>query len=91
MLSDVRSSQNGVSPSPSQAQLKQTLAIMQMPSSGPVPGPTTNLNIGMDYWANTASSSPALHGKVTPTAIPGAVAPTEPWMQVSSKTLSWEL
>eukprot|EP00494_Astrolonche_serrata_P028289 UN28554 len=54
---------------------------MQMPSSGPVPGPTTNLNIGMDYWANTASSSPALHGKVTPTAIPGAVAPTEPWMQ----------
>nr|AAO06116.1 bZIP transcription factor ZIP1 [Hordeum vulgare subsp. vulgare] len=78
---DVRSSQNGVSPSPSQAQLKQTSAIMQMPSSGPVPGPTTNLKIGMDYWANTASSSPALHGKVTPTAIPGDLAPTEPWMQ----------
>lgn len=78
---DVRSFQNGVSPSPSQAQSKQTLAIMQMPSSGPMPGPTTNLNIGMDYWPNTASSSPALHGKVTPAAVPGAVAPTEPWMQ----------
>ncbi|XP_047047296.1 bZIP transcription factor 1-A [Lolium rigidum] len=78
---EIRSFQNGVSRSPSQAQLKQTLAIMPMPSSGLVPGPTTNLNIGMEYWANTASSSPAMHGKVTPTAAPGAVVPPEPWMQ----------
>jgi hypothetical protein len=88
LLSEIRSSQNGVIRSPSQAQLKQTMTIMPMPSSGLVPGPTTNLNIGMDYWANTASSSPAMHGKATPTAVPGAVVPPEPWMQVSSGTLS---
>ncbi|KAM0860664.1 hypothetical protein ACQ4PT_046400 [Festuca glaucescens] len=78
---EIRSSQNGVSRSPSQAQLQQTITIMPMPSSGIVPGPTTNLNIGMDYWANTASSSPAMHGKATPTSVPGAVVPPEPWMQ----------
>jgi len=58
------------------------MAIMPMPSSGPVPGPTTNLNIGMDYWANTASSAPAIHGKVTPTTVTGAVVPAEQWIQV---------
>ncbi|KAM0929957.1 hypothetical protein ACQ4PT_001265 [Festuca glaucescens] len=78
---EIRSSQNGVSRSPSQAQLKQTMTIVPMPSSGLVPGPTTNLNIGMEYWANTASASPAMHGKATPTAAPGAVVPPEPWMQ----------
>jgi len=78
---EFRSSQNGVSHSPSQAHVKQTMKIMPMPSSGLVPGPTTNLNIGMDYWVNTASSSPAMHGKATPTAVPGGVVPPEPWMQ----------
>ena len=58
------------------------MAIMPMPSSGSVPGPTTNLNIGMDYWANTASSAPAIHGKVTPTTVTGAVVPAEQWIQV---------
>jgi plant G-box-binding factor len=81
--SDVRSSQNGVSRSPSEGKLNQTMAIMPMPSSGPVSGPTTNLNIGMDYWgANTASSTPAVHGKATPTTVPGAVVPGEQWIQV---------
>lgn len=79
---DVRSSQNGASRSPSEGKLNQTMAIMPMPSSGPVPGPTTNLNIGMDYWANTASSTPAIHGKVTPTTVTGAVVPGEQWIQV---------
>uniref|UniRef100_A0A0E0MKX6 BZIP domain-containing protein n=1 Tax=Oryza punctata TaxID=4537 RepID=A0A0E0MKX6_ORYPU len=78
---EVRSSQNGVSRSPSQAKLNQTMAIMPMPSSGPVPAPTTNLNIGMDYWANTASSIPAIHGKATPTAAPGSMVPGEQWVQ----------
>ncbi|KAF8725432.1 hypothetical protein HU200_019954 [Digitaria exilis] len=78
---DVRSSQNGASRSPSEGKLNQTMAIMPMPSSGPVPGPTTNLNIGMDYWANTASSTPAIHGKVTPTTVTGAVVPGEQWIQ----------
>lgn len=84
LLSEIRSSQNGVSRSPSQAQLKQTMTIMPMPSSGLVPGPTTNLNIGMDYWANTASSSPAVHGKATPTTVRGTGVSPEPWMQVFS-------
>lgn len=78
---DVRSSQNGASRSPSEGKLNQTMAIMPMPSSGPV-GPTTNLNIGMDLWTNTASSTPAIHGKVTPTAVTGAVVPAEQWIQV---------
>ncbi|CAL5097749.1 unnamed protein product [Urochloa decumbens] len=78
---DVRSSQNGASRSPSEGKLNQTMAIMPMPSSGPVPGPTTNLNIGMDYWANTASSTPAIHGKVAPTTVTGAVVPAEQWIQ----------
>uniref|UniRef100_A0A0D9XY05 BZIP domain-containing protein n=1 Tax=Leersia perrieri TaxID=77586 RepID=A0A0D9XY05_9ORYZ len=78
---EVRSSQNGVSRSPSQAKLTQTMAIMPMPSSGPVPAPTTNLNIGMDYWANTASSTPAMHGKATPAAAPGSLVPGEQWVQ----------
>ena len=84
MLSDIQSSQNGVSRSPSEGKLDQTIAIMPMPSSGPVLGPTTNLNIGMDYWANTTSSTPGVHGKATPTTIPGAVVPAEQWIQVCS-------
>ncbi|XP_062203912.1 bZIP transcription factor 1-B-like [Phragmites australis] len=76
---DIQSSQNGVSRSPSEGKLNQTMAIMPMPSSGPVPGPTTNLNIGMDYWANMASSTP-IHGKATPT-VPGTVVPGEQWIQ----------
>jgi len=79
---DVRSSQNGASRSPSEGKLNQAMTIAPMPSSGPVTGPTTNLNIGMDYWANTASSAPAIHGKVTPTTVPGAVVPAEQWIQV---------
>ncbi|NP_001131383.1 bZIP transcription factor 1-D isoform X1 [Zea mays] len=78
---DVRSSQNGASRSPSEGKFNQAMAIMPMPSSGPVTGPTTNLNIGMDYWANTASSAPVIHGKVTPTTVPGAVVPAEQWIQ----------
>lgn len=77
---DVRSSQNGASRSPSEGKLNQAMTIVPMASSGPVTGPTTNLNIGMDYWANTASSAPAI-GKVTPTTVPGAVVPAEQWIQ----------
>lgn len=88
---DVRSSQNGASHSPSEGKLNQTMAIMPMPSSGPVPSPTTNLNIGMDYWANTASSTPAIHGKVTPTTVTGAVVPGEQWIQVCVLPLEYTL
>lgn len=87
---DVRSSQNGASRSPSEGKLNQAMTIVPMASSGPVTGPTTNLNIGMDYWANTASSAPAI-GKVTPTTVPGAVVPAEQWIQVFFFTLLYAL
>uniref|UniRef100_A0A0A9DXX0 BZIP domain-containing protein n=1 Tax=Arundo donax TaxID=35708 RepID=A0A0A9DXX0_ARUDO len=35
----------------------------------------------MDYWANTASSTPGVHGKATPTTVPGTVVPAEQWVQ----------
>lgn len=41
-----------------------------------VPGPPTNLNIGMDYWSG--------HGNVS-TAVPGVIADgsqSQPWLQV---------
>ncbi|KAK4792658.1 hypothetical protein SAY86_023093 [Trapa natans] len=43
---------------------------------GSVPGPATNLNIGMDYWNTPASSHiPALQGKATSTPVTGATVP----------------
>ncbi|RRT77169.1 hypothetical protein B296_00017865 [Ensete ventricosum] len=59
-----------------------------------VAGPTTNLNIGMDYWvAPTPSVIPPVHGKVPATTnagatIPGTLVrssekvPSEIWLQV---------
>ncbi|KAB2088490.1 hypothetical protein E1A91_A03G002700v1 [Gossypium mustelinum] len=39
-----------------------------------VPGPTTNLHIGMDYWGSPASSTiPAMRGKVPPTPVAGGI------------------
>ena len=52
--------------------VNQTMAIMPIPASGAVPGPTTNLNIGMEYWGSPASSTiPSLRGKVPSTAVAG--------------------
>ncbi|XP_028754685.1 bZIP transcription factor 16 [Neltuma alba] len=40
----------------------------------PIAGPTTNLNIGMDYWgAPTSAAIPALHGKVPSGAVAGGM------------------
>nr|KYP34609.1 Transcription factor HBP-1a [Cajanus cajan] len=45
------------------------IPISTATAPGAVPGPTTNLNIGMDYWGTPNSSTiPALHGKVPSTA-----------------------
>ncbi|XP_029116565.1 bZIP transcription factor 1-B isoform X2 [Elaeis guineensis] len=81
-------SQNGGTRMLSQAVLGQTIPIMPMPAAGAtsgVAGPTTNLNIGMDYWGAPSSSSlPPMHGKVPASAVAGAVvpgAPSELWMQ----------
>jgi len=73
------------------------MPIMPMPAAGApagVGGPTTALNIGMDYWgAPTPLSIPPAHGKVPATTVAGAVLPgglagsrenmpSELWLQV---------
>ncbi|KAH0469756.1 hypothetical protein IEQ34_001314 [Dendrobium chrysotoxum] len=76
--------QNGTARGPAQSMVGQTMAIVPMPA-GTVTGPTTNLNIGMDFWgATNPSTIPPIHGKVPATAvatpmIPGATS--ELWMQ----------
>lgn len=59
--------------------VNQTMGIMQMPAAGApggLHGPTTNLNIGMDYWS--AASPTTLPGKA-----PGAPVSAGPqlWLQ----------
>ncbi|KAI3453844.1 hypothetical protein Pfo_010507 [Paulownia fortunei] len=77
--SAAHSSQNGGSNTPHSI-VNQTMAIMPMPAAGVVggvPGPTTNLNIGMDYWGAAPSSAiPAMHGKVPSTSVQGGMVPT---------------
>lgn len=85
-------SQNGVGHPSSQATLSHPLPIMPMPAGVPagVGGPTTALNIGMDYWgAPTPSSIPPVRGKVPATTVAGAIlpgsresVPSELWLQV---------
>ncbi|KAK4368805.1 hypothetical protein RND71_012597 [Anisodus tanguticus] len=69
------SSQNGGTSAP-HSLINQTMAIMPMSAAGAggVPGPTTNLNIGMDYWNAAASPSiPAIHGKVPSASVAGGM------------------
>ncbi|XP_047172554.1 bZIP transcription factor 16-like isoform X2 [Vigna umbellata] len=58
--------QNGVHSRP-QTLVNQTMPAIPISTAsapGAIPGPTTNLNIGMDYWGTpTSSAIPALHGK----------------------------
>ncbi|KAL5172514.1 bZIP transcription factor 16 [Glycine soja] len=74
--SPVHAPQNGVH-NRSQTVVNQTMPILPISStsaSGAVPGPTTNLNIGMDYWGTpTSSTIPALHGKVPSAAVAGGM------------------
>ncbi|CAA7026695.1 unnamed protein product [Microthlaspi erraticum] len=54
--------------------VNQIVPIMSVPATG-VPGPPTNLNIGMDYWSG--------HGNVS-TTVPGVVvdgSQSQPWLQ----------
>ncbi|XP_052209134.1 bZIP transcription factor 16-like [Diospyros lotus] len=56
--------------------VNQTMSVLPMSAAG-VPGPTTNLNIGMDYWSAAASSThPALHGKAPPPPVAGGMVTT---------------
>ncbi|KAJ4958898.1 hypothetical protein NE237_026009 [Protea cynaroides] len=91
----VHGPQNGSPCTSPHTMLNTTMAFMPMHAGaapGGVAGPTTNLNIGMDYWgASAASSIPALRGKVPSTPVPGTVVmtsavgsrdvPTELWIQ----------
>ncbi|XP_072988471.1 bZIP transcription factor 1-B-like isoform X1 [Typha latifolia] len=73
--------QNGVI-KPSQGMLNQTMPMMPMQATGTLAGPTTNLNIGMDYWTAPSSSPvPPIHGKMPAAAVSGAVVPTDHWIQ----------
>ncbi|KAG6538201.1 hypothetical protein ZIOFF_003313 [Zingiber officinale] len=84
-------SQNGVSQTPSQAMLSHPMAMVPLPATPPgsITGPTTNLNIGIDYWSTPSSSPIPMHGKIPATAVGGAVVPGAPsdlWLQVSITT-----
>lgn len=72
----------------------QAMAVIPLAAAGApgvVPGPTTNLNIGMDYWG-ASSAIPAMRGKVPSTPVAGGlVAPgsrdsvqSQLWLQVSA-------
>ncbi|XP_074587054.1 bZIP transcription factor 1-D-like isoform X2 [Curcuma longa] len=79
-------SQNGVSQTPSQAMLSHQIAMVPLPATPPgsIAGPTTNLNIGIDYWGTPSSSPIPMHGKIPATAVGGAVVPGAPsdlWLQ----------
>ncbi|CAA0820426.1 basic region/leucine zipper transcription factor 16 [Striga hermonthica] len=59
------SSQNG-GPNISRQMVNQPMHVVPISAVGGVPGPPTNLNIGMDYWGTIPSSSiPAMRGKVS--------------------------
>lgn len=70
--------QNGVPHAP-HAMVSHALPFMAIPAPGapaPVPGPTTNLNIGMDYWGTPASSAvPAVQGKVPSAPLAAGLVP----------------
>lgn len=69
--------------------VNQTMPIMSMtPAGGPgaVPGPATNLNIGMDYWGTPAASTiPTLRGKVPSTPVAGGIVTASPRDSVQSQ------
>ncbi|XP_058768156.1 bZIP transcription factor 16-like isoform X5 [Vicia villosa] len=90
--SSAHAPQNGVLNTPHTV-VNQTMSVVPMSVAGPlaaVPGPTTNLNIGMDFWGTPASSTvPAMHGKVPSTAVAGGMVNagprdgvhSQPWLQ----------
>ncbi|XP_057977626.1 bZIP transcription factor 16 isoform X2 [Malania oleifera] len=70
--SAVHGPQNGGQSAPHTI-VNQTMAIVPITAAG-APGPTTNLNIGMDYWGAPSSSSiPSLRGKVPSAPVAGGI------------------
>uniref|UniRef100_A0A1D1XR61 Transcription factor HBP-1a n=1 Tax=Anthurium amnicola TaxID=1678845 RepID=A0A1D1XR61_9ARAE len=82
-------SQNGVARTPSQGTTQPMSMVPMAPAatSGGVVGPTTNLNIGMEYWGVPSPSQIApVRGKVPNASIGGLVPsgqniPSELWLQ----------
>ena len=86
------------------AMVNQAMAMVPISGAGAAPlavaGPTTNLNIGMDYWAApTSSAIPAMRGK-GPAPVAGGFASgsrdsvqSQPWLQVrlSSRIIEFQL
>ncbi|KAL0550525.1 hypothetical protein IC582_015047 [Cucumis melo] len=77
---EVEVSQNGNSMHGTQNGGSNTQAMAVIPlatagAPGVVPGPTTNLNIGMDYWG-ASSTIPAMRGKVQSTPVAGGLVTT---------------
>ncbi|XVE65351.1 hypothetical protein DITRI_Ditri07aG0174000 [Diplodiscus trichospermus] len=68
--------QNG-GPNAPHAMMNAAMSIVPISTAGAataVPGPTTNLHIGMDYWGTPASSTiPAIRGKVPSTPVAGGI------------------
>ncbi|KAL6501783.1 hypothetical protein OROGR_026916 [Orobanche gracilis] len=73
------SSQNGGHNS-SHTMVNQTPSMVPISAVGSVsgvPGPTTNLNIGMDYWGAAPSSAiPGMRGKVSANPVAGGMVTT---------------
>lgn len=97
--SAAHNSQNG-GPNTSHAMANQTMAVLPISAVGAVsgvPGPTTNLNIGMDYWGAAPSSAmPAMQGKVPAAPVAGRMVTagsrdsiqSQLWIQVSLSLFS---
>lgn len=91
-----RGSQNGSARAPAHGSVTQSMPMMPvLPAGAPgaVSGPTTNLNIGMDYWGAPAIAP--MRGKVhnTPGVLvsPGQSIPSELRLQVLSLFFSFLL
>lgn len=84
--------QNGVLNAPHMVNHAMAMVPMTAPGApASVPGPATNLNIGMDYWGAPASSPiPAMRGKVPSAPIATGIVPagsrdnlqSQLWLQV---------
>lgn len=72
--SGTHGSHNG-GPNTPHSTVNQPMHIMPVSgSAGGVPGPTTNLNIGMDYWAAAPPSAiPPMRGKVSSAPVTGGM------------------
>lgn len=72
----VHGPQNG-GPGAPHGMVNQSMALVPITAAAPpggIPGPTTNLNIGMDYWgAPTSPAIPALRGKVPSTPVASGI------------------